>query len=86
MAKKTKTRKQKILSDIRRQTNPLPTIDTSTGKVVLQPSAPSVTPTHTAATIHFSYTHLKSDLMKTGFVTIGVIIIELIIHAFAKGV
>ena len=95
MPKKKKTRKQKALSDVRRQKEPTVTF-TTLAEHKTQPrehSVASSTPTAVPTTHHTvkhailttDYHYLGGDLRKTLFLTIAIIVIQLAIK-FGTGI
>jgi hypothetical protein len=87
MPKKKKTREQKMRSDHRREVSNT-ALYSFTAKTPERQAKPVVsspkTTTHTISTT--SYNYLSSDLRKTALFTGGVILLELIISFFVKGV
>ena len=85
MPKKKKTRKQKILSDLRQQQAIVPSTHISfedkpsehVTHVQHVPSTPSRISISTS-----SYAYLSHDLWKTFFLTIIIVIVELALHYF----
>lgn len=85
MAKKQKTREQKIQSDIRRQSHYTYTPGTAEVKTSVPTHVPSsVKMSHTVSTSGYGY--LTGDLLKTTILTASIILIELTLKLFAKGV
>ncbi|HSW47860.1 MAG TPA: hypothetical protein VLG67_02155 [Candidatus Saccharimonadales bacterium] len=94
MAKKVKTRKQKILADLRRVSvsstekkvdttvYSLPKINTATNSI---PSIKIKTSTQTTVATS-SYNYLSKDLLKTIFLTGAIVIVELVIRFTVKGI
>jgi len=94
MPKKVKTRKQKILADSRRKANPTveKKVDTATYSIPQQKQ--SATPGQsiyaksnlqtTIATSSYSY--LSGDLRRTVFLTLAIVIAELLIRFTVKGI
>jgi len=92
MPKNKKTRKQKILSDHRRHQNPVavnsysfekPTISIQTPQ---EPPAIPSRPPNSSAIATSDYHYLFADLLKTMILTGSIIVGELILRYFAKGV
>jgi hypothetical protein len=87
MPKKKKTRDQKILADKRRTTASESLYTFTPAIVKSQPKLPAATIRQPIATISTtSYQYLGSDLRKTFFFTIFIIIAEFLIYYFTKGV
>ncbi len=87
MPKKKKTREQKILAD-KRQTGASESLYTFTPDLAKsrekQPTATAKQPVATISTT--SYRYLGPDLRKTFFFTLFIIVSELILYYFTKGV
>ena len=91
MPKKKRTRKQKMVGDLRQTTNqqPLPTEQMQTysveKKAIVAPKI--VAPAHSAKTIATSeYRYLSKDLLKTVLLTCSIIVIELVLQRLTNGV
>ena len=85
MAKKKKTRKQKMFADMRHKdyvAEPLETVQSEHNEP--QKTYPSQ-PISKQAIITTQYSYLYSDLLKTLILTISVIIVELVLRSFAFG-
>ncbi|HZE87568.1 MAG TPA: hypothetical protein VE090_05190 [Methylomirabilota bacterium] len=82
MAKKKKTREQKILADQRRKENPMPLY--SLPQQVETSANDERKTVHTVTTTGYRY--LAVDLRKTALLTAFIILIELLIRIFVKGV
>lgn len=87
MAKKKKTRKQKFLADLRQ--NNLPNSESVAEiKLPLQsvssPLKTSSQPSFRAAIATSSYAYVSGDLLKTFFLTLFIVILELGLHYFLK--
>lgn len=88
MAKRKKTREQKILAEIKRREelvndNTYSYSESSKSSAVPLKSVPTPTaPLLQVSTDHYAY--LISDLRKTLIVTAGVILIQIILHNFIK--
>jgi len=86
MPKNKKTKAQKILSDKRREMTHTPLYSLPQNISTDQPKQPVARPVNTATISTSSYKYLGADLRKTFLVTLLIIIAEVLIHYFAKGV
>lgn len=88
MPKRKKTRKEKIVADVRRETNPVPVYTVPAIVLTKKSSVPQHT-THTAKPVTIAttdYHYLSKDLLKTGIFTGVIVALELVLHFFLKGV
>ncbi|CAN5156007.1 hypothetical protein BH09PAT1_BH09PAT1_3710 [soil metagenome] len=84
MAKKRKTRSEKIAGDIRQQklsSSPTPSLSISLNDIGINPQPIKTNPTHS---ISHEYEFVKHDLIKTSTITGAIILVELVLFFVVK--
>lgn len=84
MAKRKKTRQQKIMADQRREASTTSLYSFSSETLIQQAKQPSTLVKNMTTALSSSYQYLASDLRKTAIFTGSIIIFELILKYFIK--
>jgi hypothetical protein len=92
MAKQRKTRKEKIHSDTRIQKKVTPsavsfqqhTVQLPLSEKTIQHTVPTTTHSQYTATVSADYHYLKTDLLKTLILMIGVVVVEFLMKIGMK--